>query len=95
MRSCSDFFADMISSTEQLALFEICAKTIRAEHASHAENNVTPCRMPSEPAARTRFISPSGWPSLASAAGAINMGNELGSPNIVDEVEIFDILFNL
>lgn len=85
----------MISSTEQLALFEICTKHFRAEQSSQIESNLTPCKMPSEPAARTRFISPSGCPSLASAAGAINMGNELGSPNIVDEVDIFDILFNL
>jgi hypothetical protein len=40
--------------------------------------------MPAFPAAFVKFISPSGWPSRANAAGAMKMGKLTGMPSIVE-----------
>ena len=50
--------------------------------------------IPARPAPRVRFTSPSGLPSLASAAGAMKMGLVEGSPSNVVEVSHFAISMN-
>jgi hypothetical protein len=51
--------------------------------------------MPVLPAARTKLISPLGWPRRANAAGEMKMGNEEGMPNIMLVVETLETLFIL
>lgn len=51
--------------------------------------------MPSFPAARTMFISPSGCPKRASAAGAAQIGRADACPKIRQDVFVFVILWRL
>ena len=51
--------------------------------------------IPSCAAALAMFISPSGWPNLAKAAGDTKIGREDLCPKILHSVVIADILFRL
>lgn len=80
---------------EQLELLEIWFICNQLKRNCNHYKTPTLCSIPSVPAARTRFISPSGWPSRAIAAGAINIGSELGSESIFDAVDTRETLFRL
>ena len=98
MSFCSEAFAIMISSKEQLALLDICIDCQEVSMSSYAlkcKAQLTPWRIPAFPAARTRFISPSGCPKRASAAGAIKMANVVDRPVMLVAVDTLEILFNL
>jgi hypothetical protein len=92
IRLWPSFLASTISSRLQLALLEIYqnqALSIGFDLLPilwyATASGLTPCTIPHSPAPLVKFTSPSGWPSLAMAAGAIYTGKVTWCPSMVDE----------